>query len=75
MDRAGGTPVEGSMTSSSHQWYQKTVDWETTAAACLRGVRKGRSLAGYGHDADPQTGSGSADGWWSERSQRPVQPL
>ena len=23
------------MTSSSHQWYQETVDWETTAAACL----------------------------------------
>lgn len=78
MDQTGGTPGEGSMKSSSRQWYQETVDWETTEAACLlslQGVRKGRSLAGYGHGAGPQTGSGSADGWWSERSQRPVQRL
>lgn len=30
------------MTSSSHQWYQETVDWETTVAACLLSLRVSR---------------------------------
>lgn len=30
------------MTSFSHQWYQETVDWETTVAACLLSLRVSR---------------------------------
>lgn len=42
MNQTGGTPGEGNVTSSSHQWHQETVDWETTEAACLLSLRVSR---------------------------------